>query len=181
MIDDGCQDSETSFGYETHSDDNFGSYLLSSTDHGAGVSQTLVRFLLNDSKERRNTGKAGFGSRTIPICTIHCKKDSPEIIIATKTPINAMIDMLAIKYLIDVQNGDRTFLCLMVLKTSKLFLHDGKLQIKNNDGTTETVQMKDLPGPVTRFWILLKGKVKTLGICELLAAFTVQGHHGHSS
>ena len=83
-----------------------GCYSLFGTDHGAGWSQTAVRILLETSSARRETGCADFGTVTIPLFRIQCRKDPPEILRLTSDIVNEAINLLKQSMLIAVKDKE---------------------------------------------------------------------------
>lgn len=168
-----------SYGYKTCGDEDFGVYALIGSDHGSAVSQNLLRVLLKSSKERRSVGRAGYGCRTIPLISIHCKRDPPDILKETKQVVEDTITMLNTKRVIAVMNDAKEVRCSLVPKNSALSLDDGVLHIKH-DNEDHDIHYEDLSPPPTHFWPVIKGSVEILCLCDLCAAFTFQGRDGHS-
>ena len=160
-----------------------GCYSLFGTDHGGDYSQTAMRILLNSSEERRKTGCADFGTITIPLMQILCKKDPPDILALTSKVVNPLMEKLRTSKLVAIKDEHGvTLRCKLVPRAAHSFsCEDGK-RLSYMIGSELLYVDIDEGFLGTKFtcWVALESfKVKSLN--DILAAFTIWGRHGHAS
>ena len=175
-----CLDPKTPlFGYRTHRH-NLGVYIFLGTDHGQGVAQFLTRLMFGDSVDRRKSGRADHGTRTISFATIKCRKDSYGILKMTSKETNESISILKRSQLvacIDVHNTVRTI--FLPKDYTSYDISDGCITVTSTESTVTLPIPKGLSGNI-RIKVLIKA-FHILQVGDLAAQMTLQGREGMAS
>ena len=160
-----------------------GCYSLFGTDHGGDYSQTAMRVLLNSLSERRKTGCVDFGTITIPLMQILCKKDPPDILALTSKVVNPLMKTLRTCQLVAVKDKHGiTLRCKLVPREAHSFSCEDGRRLTYMIGSKSAYEDIDegLLGTKFTCWVALESfKVKSLN--DILAAFTIWGRHVHAS
>ena len=96
------------FGYKSRSfGDGLGVYVIIGSDHGGGKSRYLIRLNYESSACRRKHAKVDFGTRTLQIAEVDCKRDVLAVQKKLAPMINRANDKLQKSKLVAIRVNDK--------------------------------------------------------------------------